>query len=204
MSDPEKIIAVDIDDVLAANAESFVAFSNERWGTKLATGDYNEHWAEMWGIDNEETEKRAHEFHNSGAIGRYRHYNDAKPVLAELSAYYKLVIITSRRRIVHDETLEWINLHFEDVFQEVHFAGMWDEITKDSSKATKAALCVEIGAGYLIDDQLKHCLAAAEAGLQTLLFGDYSWNYTDSLPDGVTRVRDWAAVKDYFNELTKE
>ena len=64
-------IAIDIDDVLAENAIGFVAFSNERWGTRLRVDDYSEHWSEMWHVDREEAERRAHVFHDSGAIKGY-------------------------------------------------------------------------------------------------------------------------------------
>ena len=40
-----KVIAIDLDDVLAAHVESFVAFSNERYGTSLQVDDYSDHWA---------------------------------------------------------------------------------------------------------------------------------------------------------------
>ena len=35
-------IAIDIDDVLADNAEKFTAFSNQRFNTRLTTDDYDE------------------------------------------------------------------------------------------------------------------------------------------------------------------
>lgn len=66
-------IAIDIDDVLAENAIGFVAFSNERWGTRLSVDDYSEHWSEMWRVDSEEAERRAHAFHDSGIIKGYAH-----------------------------------------------------------------------------------------------------------------------------------
>ena len=66
-------IAIDIDDVLAENAIGFVAFSNERCGTRLRVDDYSEHWSDMWHVDSEEAERRAHVFHDSGAIKGYAH-----------------------------------------------------------------------------------------------------------------------------------
>ena len=66
-------IAIDIDDVLAENAIGFVAFSNERWGTRLSVDDYSEHWSEMWRVDSEEAERRARIFHDSGIIKGYAH-----------------------------------------------------------------------------------------------------------------------------------
>lgn len=51
-----------------------------------------------------------------------------------------------------------------------------------------------------IDDQLKHCQAAASLGIKAVLLGDYPWNRTEKLPSGVTRCKDWPAVLEYFNE----
>ena len=42
------------------------------------------------------------------------------------------------------------------------------------NKLTKGMLAKEIKADYLIDDQLKHCSAAAELGIPALLFGVYA------------------------------
>lgn len=195
----KKTIAIDIDDVLAANAEGFIAYSNERWGTKLTVDDYDEHWAQVWKVDNEETERRATEIHDQKIMATYRHFEDAKPVLKELATSHKLVIITSRRRQLLEETTKWINSYFKDIFSEIHFSGIWDSINSNSQNATKAEICREVGADYLIDDQLKHCLAVVECDIEALLFGNYKWNQLDKLPKGVTRVDDWEAVREYFS-----
>lgn len=63
---------------------------------------------------------------------------------------------------------------------------------------TKGELAKSIGADYIIDDQIKHVLAAAELGIRGILFGDYAWNKADVLPDNVTRVNDWQEVLNYF------
>lgn len=194
----KKTIAIDIDDVLAAGAEAFIAYSNERWGLRLTLDDYDEQWSEVWKTDFEETQRRALEWHHSGVVGKKRHYPDAGPVLRKLRAHYELVVVTSRRRVLLPETDAWLKQHFPGVFSAVHYAGIWDVAKKDNHTATKAELCREIGADYLIDDQLKHCFAAADAGINTILYGDYSWNRTDYLPDGVTRCVSWQDVEDFF------
>ena len=195
-------IAIDIDDVLAASAEAFVAWSNERWGMSLTVDDYEEHWGRMWQLehDREEAERRADEFHEAGVVGRHRPHEEALPVLKELGDEYDLVIITSRRRSIAAETEEWLKVHYAGVFSEVHFAGMWDSKDPDRLKATKTEVCRQIGADYLVDDQLKHCLAAAEAGIPAVLFGRYAWNRADKLPHNVTRCEKWEQVRDYFKE----
>lgn len=191
------IVAIDLDDVLADNAGGFVAWSNARWGLNLTVEDYDERWGNMWqtGRDSEETERRAIEFHHSGAVGNYRHFPEALPVLKRLAKRYELVIVTSRRGILKLETHGWLDRHFPGVFSAVHFAGIYDDMTLGRHAATKTELCQKIGAAYLIDDQAKHCVDAARVGIRALLFGDYAWNRSESLPDGVTRVRDWAEVE---------
>jgi len=196
-------IAVDIDDVLAENAAGFVAFSNQRWGTHLSVDDYDEHWAKMWSVDNEEVERRATEFHESAAIRGYGHIGDAYEVLQQLSKRHHLIIATSRRLQMKADTLAWIDEHFPGIFTSdtVHFAGIWDDVNDQSAVMTKADLITQIGADVLIDDQLKHCLAVADTGRYALLFGRYGWNDTADLPDRVRRCLNWSDVRDAIERI---
>ncbi len=200
----KEVIAIDIDDVLAANAEGFAAFSNDRWGTSLEPDDYTEHWAEMWSIDQEEADKRRNVIIKEKLFTSYRFFDEAKAVLKELKKNYKLVIVSSRSNEVHKETLKWLDAEYKGVFSEIHFAKMWDDpklhILK-KLKMTKAEICKEIGADYLVDDQPKHCIAAANAGIKVILFGDYKWSRDIKLIKNMTRAIDWHGVKEYFDGL---
>lgn len=194
------IIAIDIDDVLAAHAKSFVAYSNRMYGTSLTVDDYEEYWARMWQIDDEEAERRAVEYHESDDIGKYEHHSDALPVLKALSEYYSLVVVTSRRVVVTKITNEWVDKYFPQVFDAIYHAGIWDKgVNGVAAGATKMEICSRIGARYLIDDQLKHCLAVASEGIKAILFGDYPWNKMEHLPPLITRCRSWQEVLEYFN-----
>jgi uncharacterized HAD superfamily protein len=192
-------IAIDIDDVLAAHAEGMVAFSNKKWGTNLAVEDYDEHWAQMWQTDAEETERRAQIFHEAGIVSDYQHHTQAIPVLMKLKETHRLIVITSRRRMIEYETRVWIDKYFTDAFDELHFAGFWDNPTTGTHMLTKAQLAKDLRADFLIDDQLKHCIAAADIGIPALLFGNYNWNKTSQLPENVVRVADWQQVAEYFH-----
>jgi uncharacterized HAD superfamily protein len=199
------IIAVDIDDVLAANAKGFTDYSNKKWGTNLYPDDYTEHWAQMWKIDKKEAEERAQTIHAnvSEIISGYHHDAEAKSVLTKLKEDFKLVIVTSRRRVIQKDTIEWINKYYPGIFDEIHFAGIWDDKNKDLDvrmKATKTELLVQISADYLIDDQPKHCFAAADAGIKTVLLGDYRWNRDITVRPNVVRAKTWQKVLEYFNE----
>ena len=95
-----------------------------------------------------------------------------------------------------EPTYEWVKKYFPGVFEGVHFVPIWET----NNKVTKAEICQQIGADYLIDDLPRHCNLAAEVGIKALLFGDYSWNRNEEITEGVTRVKDWPAVVEYFDE----
>lgn len=199
-------IAIDIDDVLAENAAGFVAFSNRRWGTKLTVDDYDEHWAKMWQVDKEETERRAAEYFASESARGYGHIGGALEVLERISSQHHIMIATSRRIHMKHDTIEWVEEHFPGVFSStaIYFAGIWDNIKDNSHKITKAELVNKIDADVLIDDQLKHCIAVAEQGRHALLFGDYAWNRAEELPDFVTRCHNWQAVEAAIDRLANQ
>jgi 5'(3')-deoxyribonucleotidase len=196
----KRVIAVDVDDVLAAEAEFIIAYGNKHWGHTLTVDEYQENWAAMWGVDIDELERRAAELHRPGLLTSYRLIDGAKEALQTLKKRYDLVILTSRRQVVKEETMAWLNDVFGGVFREVHFTGFWDTISAESHLLTKGELAKQIGAEYLIDDQPKHCVAAAEAGVQSLLFGDYYAEVRNiTLPPKVTRCKDWSEVLEFFD-----
>lgn len=195
------VIAIDIDDVLAANVPAFLAFSNKKWGTHLTIEDFHEDWATMWGVDHSVVEERSMEMDKAGVFRNHPHFDEALPVLKKLSKSYTLVIATSRRKNLNKDTMEWIEQYFPNIFKEVHYAGIWDDFSKykDAHLQTKGELVRQIGADYFIDDQPKHCFAAAEAGIQTLLFGDYPWNRDVQSSQRIARVHNWQEVEAYFD-----
>ncbi|HEX5456600.1 MAG TPA: hypothetical protein VFW77_04525 [Candidatus Saccharimonadales bacterium] len=194
----KKTIAIDLDDVLAAGAQGFVDYSNKRWGTNLTIADYTERWAQMWQVDIHEERRRARDIYNSGVVRKFKIMDKAMPVLTRLSKNYKLVVLTSRVRSIEKDTRDWLEEHFKGLFADIHFSGFYDELTHYSHTYTKDEISKEIGANYLIDDQLKHCVAAANAGVTSLLFGDYSWNKAENLPPGVIKAKNWKEVEGYF------
>jgi 5'(3')-deoxyribonucleotidase len=203
MNSKKQTIAVDLDDVLSINIPAFVEFSNSRWGMSLTVDSYEENWMRTWNVDSaglaERTEVIKNEFWHTLA-----HSGEAVPVLKDLSAAYRLVITTSRRKEVSKVTKDWVNKYFEGIFEEIHHAGIFDNYKGDSdywsqaAKATKARLCQEIGADYLIDDHIKHCVGADAIGVKAILFGHYPWNRDLNIPGTITRVKNWNEVGKYF------
>ncbi|MCA9327102.1 hypothetical protein KDA14_01085 [Candidatus Saccharibacteria bacterium] len=194
------IIAVDIDDVLAAEAEFVIKYSNAEWGHELTLDDYTEHWA-FWGYEHThpEFERRAAKLHEPGIVSKYRIIPGSMDVLKKLSRQYELIIVTSRRRRVEEETRQWLNMHFPGVFSEVVLTGFWDEVQRaDRHLLSKGSLLKDKQVSYVIDDQPKHCLSAAEHGIKAVLYGDYAESRGIDLPKGVVRCKDWREVGEYF------
>ncbi len=192
------IIVVDIDDVISDSAVAFIEHSNKRWGTNLTIDDYKEHWAEMWKISHEETHGRALEYHAAGHHSAYLPILGAKEALEQLKRNFKLVIITTRRSSISQLTNEWIKKYYSDIFDDIVFTGFFDQLKKGSVRLTKGELVKNIGAKYLIDDQLRHIEAASKLGITCLLFGNYPWNKAGALPENVTRVINWEEVLKFF------
>ena len=79
-----KTIAIDIDNVLAASAESFVVISNKLFGDHITFADFNEDWQKMWGVSHEEAEQR-------GEVLRANKYQkDYSPVEGAVQAINEL------------------------------------------------------------------------------------------------------------------
>lgn len=195
----KKVIAVDVDDVLAVGAQGFIDFSNQKWGTKLTIEEYDERWARMWGVDHAEEIRRANIVYAERVIRSFKALEEARDVLMNLKQSYRLVIATSRVRKIQADTEEWITDNFGDIFEEVHFAGFYDDLKPGSHKHTKAELLQSIGADYIVDDHPKHCVAAAKAGVRAILFGEYPWNRDTELLPNMARALDWHEVERYFD-----
>lgn len=193
------IIAVDIDDVLSHSAADILRFSNKRWGHAHTLEDFDEHLAKMWQISQEEFEDRFREYIESGIMETYKPIAKAKEVLIDLSKRYSLISVTSRRAILLEMTERWIDTHYHGIFKQIVSSGIYGSSKKDEHLLTKADILVEVGADYLIDDQVKHCNGAAEKGVEALLFGGYPWNRSAEIVPGVTRADTWDDVQRYFD-----
>lgn len=200
---PKQVIAVDADDVLGNENHAIMHFINEQYGRNHTpddynvTGQYGPYWEDIWKVGDQGKEWY-NAYVNAKAKGKVmlQPLPRAIGTMRILHKNYELVVITSRKGILLDVTKQWLQEHFPNLFTDVHFVELWGV----TEKVTKAKICNDIGAVYLIDDNVEHCALAQETGVQSLLFGDYGWNRDVDIPEGVFRVRDWYAVQEYFNE----
>lgn len=191
-----KTIAVDIDEVLILHNAALARLHNKLFETEHTVDDYHDDWPALWGVDREEAERRADIWRESKEwIDRHEQVIEgALEGLTKLKEHYNLVIVTGRSKNVAEFTEKWLEETFPDVFSEVHFIGIWEE----GKGRTKAEICKQIQASYIIEDSMEQARKCAQIGVETLLFGDYNWNQIKELPKNITRVADWKAVLEYF------
>lgn len=120
---------------------------------------------------------------------------DADICLESLRQHYELEIVTARNPKRVAETVGWVALNFPDVFSGVHFNRDYK-----GEKLTKADVCLDIGATYLIDDLPEHCNLAAEKGITPVLFGSKK---SDKLHTDVIRKENWMSILQYFSTKKK-
>lgn len=195
-------IAVDCDDVIANINDDVRLFINETKGFAhtaeeyRVTGEYRRYWERIWGIADDQSVDWFDQYVASGRMAQLEPVPGALEALADLKQDYSLAIVTARSVKEVEFTEQWLATHAPDVFDHVTYVHRWQETL--GSKPSKAAICQELGADYLIDDNYDHCRIAATMGKHALLFGDYGWNRDYPLQPNMTRVPDWSAVREYF------
>jgi 5'(3')-deoxyribonucleotidase len=187
------VLAVDVDDVLYPLVSAFIDYHNRLHGTKTVIEDFvSYHMDESMGITRDEFLERFRAFGDEGGFTKSRPAQQSQQAIKKLSETYDMVIVTSRWQQWEQDTIDWLQEHFPDIFHDVHFANSiaWHR----GDKFDKATICQELGAVAFIDDSLHNVEQVAATGIRSLLFGDYAWNQTDELPDNAQRVKDWDEV----------
>jgi 5'(3')-deoxyribonucleotidase len=195
------IVAIDVDDVLAHSTEAFRLAVNEKAGAQLTPedyrvpGDYHQYYERVWQTHGIADKVPADELF--GQMERDQShvppYKGASAVLRKLAKQYELIVVTARYPEWYEATDVWLKSHFPDVFSQIHFGGS----NRDPLGRSKGDICVEIGAKYLIDDNIEHCTSAADRGVTPILFGEYGWHV--GVPQGTIRCKTWNEVEKYFD-----
>lgn len=201
----KQIIAIDIDDVLVPRVYPVMDFLNRRFSTSFAVADmvgesffgyvcrcFADHTAP------EELSSVIEDYLLSDEYRSQKPIPGASETLGCLSGKYRLRALSTRPKVQHLATRGWLEEYFSGVFDSVVLINEGHFGFNDTKGFSKASFCVEYGIDLLMDDRLQACLGMAEVSLQAILFGEYPWNQTESLPTGVVRCIDWPAVGEYL------
>jgi 5'(3')-deoxyribonucleotidase len=197
----KKIIALDIDDVLADTTDLIRVIVNKRHALELerehyaVAGEYWGYYEQVWrqhGLHEQLTLEDLHDELIASELS-LPIVAGAQYAINELLNRYDVVFITSRDAVWMEPTKRWLRHHFQLHTPSIHFArNRWTHHHK-----SKGELCEELGAGYLIDDSPENCLSAQAHGVDAILFGEYGWHH--QAPDHLIRCKDWPAVMEFFD-----
>lgn len=206
MAEGKPVLAVDVDEVLAGFLPALVAFHNDRYGTSLQPGDFFSYqFHEVWGGSPEHSKAKMSLFFESSYFYDIAPIEGAREHLLLLKRHFSLHIVTSRSFSVEAATKTWVDRHFPDVFTAIHFGNHYGSAGEVRSKPK---MCLDIGAGLLIDDSALYAAQCAEAGIYVVLFGNYAWNRVledhSSQSRLVRRATDWAQAYRVVAEVVRE
>jgi 5'(3')-deoxyribonucleotidase len=205
-----KRIAIDIDDVLAEHTEFVRQYVNARLGLALTPEDYlvkideyDYYFWNIWRRNGIEPEGLMEDIHREYVLNQefVRLIEGAKEAVDDLKKHYELYAVSSRPLDQQEATQDWAYREFGKDFKEVICLGNHHNHDKLYSKG---GYCQKIGASWLVDDSLKHCLSAVDHGSQAILFGDYGWQIEANVPDTVVWLQNWSEVKEFLlDEATR-
>lgn len=182
-------IGVDLDDTLTKTMAAIVDFHNNKYETTLKTENLkNGATWKTWGGTYEDDVKKIHEFHLSSYGQDIPAIEESKKILEKLkNENNELYIITARSDYIKKDTEEWVEKNFPNIFSKIYFT---NQFLNNETSTTKRKICDELGIDIFIEDNISYALDCAKPGRKIFLL-DYPWNQTDSLPEGVTRVKSW-------------
>lgn len=194
-SSDKPILAIDIDDTLVTSEAALRANHNQKFPQiSVLSSFYSQDFTRHGNAAND-IEAEIRRFFDSDEFYQLLPLEGAAEAVDRLAQRYELILVTARPKYTLSRTMQWINQHFPNRFQDAVFVGT-DEHQKIDLQRSKNPILHKMGVEVLIDDNLKHSIEAAESGIRTILFGEYGWNQSDALPAGVQRAADWRAVED--------
>ena len=191
----KRLIAIDLDDVVADFCPAFCDFAGEKWGNVVTRETYTEDWGVLFGADADEWQRRVDELMGHAEFYlNLRAVPGAREALEKIRKKFDVVAVTSRCKIAKDATEAWVERYLPGLVDEVFFPELYKNLDAYSHKKTKGSFCKELGACCLIDDQPKHCVGVMEEGMKAVLFGDYGWNRDEKVSGDIMRAKNWDEV----------
>ena len=193
----KEVIAVDIDEVLYPFLREFIIDHNSKFKTNLSIANFNSYeFEDTLKMDRKESVQRVYDFLSKTDQINPEPIKDSKEAIVKLSKFYNLVVITSRYSKYQDQTVQWLNRHFKNIFKSVYLIGYHKVL---DNPVYKSDICLAVGAKYIIDDSLDNVIGCASKGVNGILFGDYPWNKQDLTKfKNITRAKDWNEVLNYL------
>jgi len=190
-------LGIDLDDVLTDFQTALMEYHNKVYGTALRREDFKTYqFNQVWGGSLQEAIQKVNDFHQSIYSKQISPIPDSANSVEILSKENELFVITSRHKLMKEETEKWLNKFFRGSFSDVFYSSNYYSGAEGKSKSE---ICKELEVSALIDDSFDYIKQCSSFRIKGILFGDYPWNQNGNLPSNVVRVRNW---KEVLEQLT--
>ena len=198
-----KKIAIDIDDTISDSLGAVHKLANSKIDFEIPFEDfmkpgeywgyYDRVWVEHGLKDRIISQQIFEELQKNQAL--FPLLPSAEFAVHELMKSYDIVLITSRDEECREYTEAWLRDQFGDNAPDLYFCSNH----KNSDSKTKGQICQYLKAGWLIDDNVEHCLGARSEGVTPILFGEYGWHHNK--PEEIINCKTWQEVLEYFEGI---
>jgi uncharacterized HAD superfamily protein len=192
-----KIIAVDLDEILAETARALLKRKKNRINWKRINwnelSSYN-----LWEIEKLEISKQKSVeiflwfLVGAGLWNKIDPVVGAKTKLKEFKKrWYKLHVVTARHFLLRFATWIWLYLNYKHIFDSVEFANFF---TRFSTK--KSEICKKLWADIIIEDNLENAIECANEWIKVYLI-DKPWNqaYDKKKHKWIIKVNSWSEIE---------
>lgn len=193
------VIAIDCDDVLIPTAPEIIKAYNHEYGTTLDVADFYSRDPSKWGVDDiAQASARVGKYLLSDAHAAIAPTDEAVRAVSHLAKHHELHLVTGRSRALRQLTVAMVEKYFSDCFASIELTDFYD----DAHRRTKGDVCQSIGADILVDDHLEHIESVLAVGMkEVIVFGEYPWNQSSTMPQGAKRCKDWVEVTAEVDKL---
>ncbi len=185
-----KNIGFDLDDVIFNFNDAIQAHFNKKFNKNISREQrVNYHLDTYYDLTEEQIRQALDDFYPHEDHMNALPLEDSLDSIKILSENNKLFIVTARQDKVSKLTQDWIDVHFPNIFEEIHFTNH----ANLEKRRLKSEIAKEIGINIFIDDSLDNAYDLSDAGIPVLLF-DTPWNQIEKLPELITRVYSWKEI----------
>jgi 5'(3')-deoxyribonucleotidase len=191
------VIAVDFDDVLVDSSKVLPEIYNEKFGTDLRYEDmYVGHYGRFGVSTQAAAIQRLHSVMQCDAYTGLKPSIEVVEVVRRLASQHELHVITGRAGFLEPYTRAILDSNFPDCFTSLEHTNHFDDGDTTVVRRSKAQVCKQIGVDMLIDDLPLHVEQVLQSGVgRVVLFGEYPWNQSSAMSNGMSRCRTWGEVE---------
>jgi 5'(3')-deoxyribonucleotidase len=189
----QKIIWVDLDEVLAELLDYVLDYNNNKIGSYLIKRDEIKDYYIHKIKDLDISSQQAIDWFRKPMLEDIQKCNIlpivwAKEKLLELKwQWYKLVVLTARiEEIFWEYTKIWLNNHFPDIFDDIIFADHFHANHKE-----KSDLCLEYWIDIMIEDNIDYANWISKVWVKTYLL-EKPWNsWQEDYHGDIIKIKSW-------------